>query len=54
MTNEVKMWIILFGLALTLPWFVYRYNHPEKSETQLFVDFCTKFFDVYADFYRLK
>jgi hypothetical protein len=39
--------IYTFLFLMSIPHVFYRFNHPEKSETQLFLDF----FKVYQEFF---
>lgn len=48
MANKVKLYFLI--LILGIPQFFYRFNHPEKSETQLFIDF----FKAYKEFFSVK
>lgn len=40
--------LLILLLILSIPQFTYRFNHPEKSETQLFRDF----FKAYKEFFN--
>ena len=39
--------VYVFLFLVSVPHFFYRFNHPEKSETQLFLDF----FKAYQEFF---
>ncbi len=42
-------WIFLgVMLLLSIPQYIYRFKHPEMSETQLFLDF----FKAYTEFFK--
>jgi len=44
MKNKIILYLVLFCLAI--PHIFYRFHHPEKTETQLFLDF----FKAYKEF----
>jgi hypothetical protein len=44
--SKYKFIIYPVLVLLAIPHFRYRFNHPEKTETQLFLDF----FKVYIEF----
>ncbi len=46
MKNKLIFYLVL--LILGIPGFLYRFNHPEMSETQLFLNF----FEAYREFFR--
>ncbi len=48
MSNK-KLMFYLIMLVLSIPQFTYRFNHPEKSETQLFLEF----FNAYGEFFNV-
>jgi len=45
MRNKIILFLVMW--ALSVPPFFYRFNHPEKTETELFLDF----FKVYKEFF---
>ncbi len=50
MDNEKKFrrYLLIILLILSIPQFIYRFKHPEMSETELFLNFI----QAYKDFFK--
>lgn len=48
--EEGSIGFIILLLILSIPLFTYRFNHPEKTETELFLGT----FEAYAEFFQRK